>query len=295
MTQTLRGKTTLLVLGAATVNSPRSPFPWCSKLCSDRVGKRQIGTRQDKIAIGGFWLETGRTWRESRDANRALVGLANHRLQPLGHLTAARRLSIRHDSSCEHQKIVVIVPETMPASLEEPRSERRQFPFADLVGKGGGFFSGVFCVPRSTSALFGMLPDPAHRSHTSGVGRQLSCVRRSLGRTDRASTRKHLMTASVLKPAYPVDQETLRLVCCPQDCPCDAPKQRLQGQRQPTRSIREVETMEGFTRKIEVGREASFRLANRRLQPLGHLTAARILSINDIATYASFVVPILSL
>jgi hypothetical protein len=140
MTQTLRGKTTLLVLGAATVNSPRSPFPWCSKLCSDRVGNRQIGTRQDKIAIGGFWLETGRTWRESRDANRALVGLANHRLQPLGHLTAARRLSIRQHSSCEHQKIVVIVPETMPASLEEPRSERRQFPFADLVGKGGGFF-----------------------------------------------------------------------------------------------------------------------------------------------------------
>src|SRR6188768_2993119 len=31
--------------------------------------------------------------------------------------------------------------------------------------------------------------------------------------------------------------------------------------------------MEGFTRKNDDGREADFRLANRRLQPLGHLTA----------------------
>jgi len=60
---------------------------------------------------------------------------------------------------------------------------------------------------------------------------------------------------------------------CPPDCPCDAPKQRFQSQRQPTRSIGEVENSEGFTRKTEVGREADFRLANRRLQPLGHLTA----------------------
>ena len=30
---------------------------------------------------------------------------------------------------------------------------------------------------------------------------------------------------------------------------------------------------EGFTRNIEGFREADFRLANRRLQPLGHLTA----------------------
>jgi hypothetical protein len=26
----------------------------CSKLCSDRVGKRRIGTRRDKLVIGGF-------------------------------------------------------------------------------------------------------------------------------------------------------------------------------------------------------------------------------------------------
>src|SRR5258705_9855981 len=50
---------------------------------------------------------------------------------------------------------------------------------------------------------------------------------------------------------------------CPHDCPRGAPKQRLQSQRQPTRSIGEVENTEGFTRRIEVGREADFRLANR--------------------------------
>jgi hypothetical protein len=36
-----------------------------------------------------------------------------------------------------------------------------------------------------------------------------------------------------------------------------------------------VEESEGFTRKIEDVREADFRLANRRLQPLGHLTDSR--------------------
>ncbi len=33
-------------------------------------------------------------------------------------------------------------------------------------------------------------------------------------------------------------------------------------------------------------------LANRRLQPLGHLTAARKLSINEIATYAAVDCPL---
>jgi len=50
------------------------------------------------------------------------------------------------------------------------------------------------------------------------------------------------------------------------------PKKPVPSQRQPTRPIGEVENGEGFTRKIEVGRAAGFRLANRRLQPLGHLT-----------------------
>ena len=50
---------------------------------------------------------------------------------------------------------------------------------------------------------------------------------------------------------------------CPHDCPCDAPKQRFQGQQEPTRSIGEVENSEGFARKVEDRRETDFRLANR--------------------------------
>ena len=37
--------------------------------------------------------------RDSRPVSRSLVALANRRLQPLGHLTAARNLSIRHAST----------------------------------------------------------------------------------------------------------------------------------------------------------------------------------------------------
>src|SRR5438874_388416 len=62
---------------------------------------------------------------------------------------------------------------------------------------------------------------------------------------------------------------------CPQDCPCDAPRPRLQGQHQSSRVFGELKETEGFTRKIEDVREPDFRLANHRLQPLGDLTAAR--------------------
>ena len=73
---------------------------------------------------------------------------------------------------------------------------------------------------------------------------------------------------------------------CPHDCPCEAPKQALQSQQEPNRSTREVVEMVGFVRKIDDGREADFRLANRRLQPLGHLTAARNLSIRQASSDA---------
>ena len=43
----------------------------------------------------------------------------------------------------------------------------------------------------------------------------------------------------------------------------------------------EVKESEGFRRKTEVAREAGFRLANRRLQPLGHLTAYRKYILNQ--------------
>jgi hypothetical protein len=78
---------------------------------------------------------------------------------------------------------------------------------------------------------------------------------------------------------------------CPQNCPCERPKPGLQSQQQPNRSIEEVIEMRGFAWKNEDGRGAGRRLANHRLQPLGHLTAARKLSINEIATYAPAACP----
>jgi hypothetical protein len=44
-------------------------------------------------------------------------GLANRRLRPLGHLTAARRLSIRQTSSYGNTAVPQIVPEIVPSAL----------------------------------------------------------------------------------------------------------------------------------------------------------------------------------
>jgi hypothetical protein len=54
---------------------------------------------------------------------------------------------------------------------------------------------------------------------------------------------------------------------CPHDCPCELPKQGLQSQQRPIRSIEEVIETRGFARKNEDGRAADRRLANRRLRP----------------------------
>lgn len=53
-----------------------------------------------------------------------------------------------------------------------------------------------------------------------------------------------------------------------------SPKPGIQSQQQPSRSIEEVIEVRGFARKNDDGRNADRRLANHRLQPLGHLTAA---------------------
>ena len=63
-------------------------------------------------------------------------------------------------------------------------------------------------------------------------------------------------------------------------CPCQPQKPGIASQRQPSPSIGDALKSEGFTRTIEDGREADFRLANRRLQPLGHLTASCEYTVN---------------
>ena len=77
---------------------------------------------------------------------------------------------------------------------------------------------------------------------------------------------------------------------CPYGCPCYRPEPAFQSQRRPTRSIDEMIEAVEFAWKDTNGREADRRLANRPLQPLGHLTAEELLSINDIAGYAQAIV-----
>jgi hypothetical protein len=77
--------------------------------------------------------------------------LANHRLQPLGHLTAARNLSIRHDSSCEHPKIVAIVPETVPGSFENRVWTSVESLLKQVVCNAAVFFGGAFSTSRSAT------------------------------------------------------------------------------------------------------------------------------------------------
>src|ERR1700682_3718181 len=89
--------------------------------------------------------------RKIDDCREAGFRLANHRLQPLGHLTAARNLSIRHDSSSEHPKIVTIVPEIVPASFENRVWTSIESPLKHLVGNAAVFFGGVFCTSRSAT------------------------------------------------------------------------------------------------------------------------------------------------
>ena len=60
---------------------------------------------------------------------------------------------------------------------------------------------------------------------------------------------------------------------CPQNCPCQLPRPGIRSHQRPSRLIEEVIERRGFTRKNEHRRDADRRLANRRLQPLGHLTA----------------------
>ena len=50
---------------------------WCSKLCSDRVDKRQIGTGRDRIASWRFSAGNRKIRRDSREGDGALIGLAN--------------------------------------------------------------------------------------------------------------------------------------------------------------------------------------------------------------------------
>jgi hypothetical protein len=92
-------------------------FDWNAR--SQWAGLRTSRSIEEVIETRGF----ARKNDEGRNADRRL---ANHRLQPLGHLTAARKLSIRHASSYGNTALPKIVHEIVPtASPNPPRKWRR--------------------------------------------------------------------------------------------------------------------------------------------------------------------------
>ena len=71
--------------------------------------------------------------RKAENCGEAGFRKANRRLQPLGHLTATRTLSINAITICDLSKVPSIVPEIVPAKLSEstPSGNGQRGPSAD--------------------------------------------------------------------------------------------------------------------------------------------------------------------
>jgi hypothetical protein len=87
-----------------------------------------------------FPIKNGPEILDFRPVLRFRAALANRRLQPLGHLTAARNLSIRHASSYGEPAVPKIVPEIVPASSKETRN-RTSAQAPEAVIRTQRFFS----------------------------------------------------------------------------------------------------------------------------------------------------------
>src|SRR5262245_37554424 len=74
---------------------------------------------------------------------------------------------------------------------------------------------------------------------------------------------------------------------CPGVCPHEARNRSTPTQRQPRSQNKNGPEIMDFRPVLQL----LAALANRRLQPLGHLTARGILSINNIASYGKAIVP----
>ena len=78
-----------------------------------------------------------------------------------------------------------------------------------------------------------------------------SIVRRDSGESDGDFLTKLAQASGIETPNGPISS-----LGCPHHCLCVAPKQRLQGQRQPTHSIVEVKEGEGLSARIPSVRQA---------------------------------------
>jgi hypothetical protein len=72
--------------------------------------------------IGLFSAGNNEFWGDLRQADRVLIGLANRPLQPLGHLTASRNLSIDDIMIYGNAIVPTIVPKIV---LGSPQNQAR--------------------------------------------------------------------------------------------------------------------------------------------------------------------------
>jgi hypothetical protein len=116
----------------------------------------------------------------------------------------------------------------------------------------------------------GLRHDPDRSCHISNVCRLAPavprCFRAARRGTISSTARRHCAI-------FDLNGHLSRRRGCPGDRPSERQKRALQSQRQLSRPLGDVVKREGLTKKNKDGRKADRRLANRRLQPLGHLTA----------------------
>jgi hypothetical protein len=110
----------------------------CAVSASANGGSGQVGTESRS---GGFSAGNRKIGRDSREGDRAPVGLANHRLQPLGHLTAARILSIRQASTYAHPDSPLVVPEIVPARSQNVLQKGAGRALMRCSSEGDGSFN----------------------------------------------------------------------------------------------------------------------------------------------------------
>jgi hypothetical protein len=130
----------------ATVRSS----PACAANCAVIVSAHDAPGRTGQNDGRGIFAGNREFWPVSSERDGIRFGLANRRLQPLGHLTARRMLSIYDISIYANDVVPMIVPEIVPAQRQESvpsmaaSSRERQ--------KGRQRFFSQPCIPANSAA-----------------------------------------------------------------------------------------------------------------------------------------------
>jgi hypothetical protein len=99
--------------------------PACALNCAVIVMAHDASGDTGQNCDAGILRGNREFWPVSSELDGIRFGLANRRLQPLGHLTAARKLSINDIAIYGLSNVPSIVPETVPASSQNRREAAR--------------------------------------------------------------------------------------------------------------------------------------------------------------------------